>query len=297
MHHFGIVVPDLDGAMDELSSQMSLTWAPVRHSERTVRHHGRLVTTDLRLTYSMEGPPHLELIGEARGTPWEPTGGGIHHAGFWVQDLRGTGRLLARAGMALEATYDAEDGGLLGFAYFTDANGFRVEILDDSRRESFDEWLAGGPGYVAGISHTALAVSDLEAAMSFYGDALDLTWARPQQRAISIRVAAGDVTTEIRFTYSRQGPPHLELIEGAAGTVWAPVSGLHHIGLWSHRLEVDAAQLEHRGMPLEVAGLSRPGRQPSGFTYHLSPHGLRVELVDVAARPAFERWFAGGDLR
>lgn len=297
MHHFGIVVPDLDGAMDDLSSQLALTWAPVRHGERTVRHRGRLVTTDLRLTYSMEGPPHLELIGEARGTPWEPTGGGIHHAGFWVQDLRGTGRLLTRAGMALEATYDAEDGGLLGFAYFTDANGFRVEILDDSRRQSFDDWLAGGPGHKAGISHTALAVPDLEKAMSGYRKALGLTWARPQQRAIRIRVAAGDLTTEIRFTYSRQGPPHLELIEGAAGTIWAPVSGLHHIGLWSDQLESDAAQLEHRGMALEVAGLSRSGRQPSGFTYHRSTHGLRVELVDAAARPAFERWFAGGDLR
>ena len=297
MHHFGIVVPDLDGAMDELSSQLGLTWAPVRHGERTVRHHGRLVTTDLRLTYSMEGPPHLELIGEARGTPWEPTGGGIHHAGFWVPDLRDTGRLLARAGMTPEATYDAEDGDLLGFAYFTDANGCRVEILDDSRRQSFDEWLAGGPGQIAGISHTALAVPDIETAMSFYGNALGLTWARPQQRAISIRVAAGDLTTEIRFTYSRQGPPHLELIEGAAGTIWAPVNGLHHIGLWSHQLEIDAARLQHRGMSLEVAGLSRSGRQPSGFTYHRSAHGLRVELVDAAARPAFERWFAGGDLR
>ena len=146
MHHIGIVVSDLDGAMNEFSSQLALTWAPIRHGERVVRHLGRLVTTDLRLTYSIEGPPHLELIGEAPGTPWEPTGGGIHHAGFWVEDLRGAGRLLTRAGMALEATYDAEDGGLLGFAYFTDANGFRVEILDDSRRQSFDDWLAGGPG-------------------------------------------------------------------------------------------------------------------------------------------------------
>ena len=321
MYHIGIVVSELDGAMNDLSSQLALTWTPVRHSQRILRHLGRLVTTDLRLTYSIEGPPHLELIGEARGTPWEPTGGGIHHAGYWVEDLRGAGRLLTRAGMTLEATYDAEDGGLLGFAYFTDANGFRIEILDDSRRQSFEDWLAGGPGRpdpatarprpsdtigtrrpimpidIAGISHTALAVPDLDTAMSVYGNALGLTWARPQQRAMSIRVAAGDLRTEIRFTYSRQGPPYLELIEGAAGTIWAPVSGLHHVGLWSHQLETDAAQLEHRGMDLEVAGLSRSGEQPSGFTYHRSAHGLRVELVDAAARAAFERWLAGGDLR
>ena len=45
---------------------------------------------------------------------------------------------------------------------------------------------------IAGISHTALAVSDLESAMSVYGNALGLTWARPQQRAIS-RLAGGDL--------------------------------------------------------------------------------------------------------
>ena len=111
-----------------------------------------------------------------------------------------------------------------------------------------------------------------------------------------ISTAAGDLSTSIRFTYSVEGPPHLELIEGPAGTVWAPVMGLHHVGLWTDRLADDAVELEQRGLPIEVAGVSPSGRRPSGFTYHRSGHGLRIELVDDASLPAFERWFAGGDL-
>jgi hypothetical protein len=32
------------------------------------------------------------------------------------------------------------------------------------------------------------------------------------------------------------------------------------------------------------------------FAFHRGRHGLRVELVDRAMRPAFERWLAGGTL-
>ena len=150
---------------------------------------------------------------------------------------------------------------------------------------------------ITAITHTALAVSDLDAAMATYSAALGLNWASPEQRTMHIGAAVGDVSTAIRFTYSIEGPPHLELIEGAEGTIWEATPGLHHIGVWSDALADDAAELERRGLPVEVAGLSRSGRRPAGFTYHRSVHGLRIELVDAASRPAFARWLAGGDLR
>ena len=35
---------------------------------------------------------------------------------------------------------------------------------------------------------------------------------------------------------------------------------------------------------------------PFGFTYHtLRNTGLRIELVDIARKPAFDNWMAGGD--
>lgn len=149
---------------------------------------------------------------------------------------------------------------------------------------------------ITAISHTALAVPDLDAAMSSYSSLLGLTWARPQQRTMDIRTDHGDISAQIRFTYSIEGPPHLELIQGEEGTVWAPADGLHHIGVWTDQLSEDAEALSQRGLPVEVAGLSRSGNGPFGFTYHRSDHGLRFELVDEASRPAFAGWFAGGEL-
>jgi catechol 2,3-dioxygenase-like lactoylglutathione lyase family enzyme len=150
---------------------------------------------------------------------------------------------------------------------------------------------------VTAITHTALTVPDLEDAMAAYGAALGLTWATPQSWTMHIRTDAGDVETPLRFTYSVQGPPHLELIAGEPGTVWAPTLGVHHVGVWTDALAGDAAELEASGIPIEAAGIDRSGNSPFGFTYHRSSDGFRVELVDEASRPAFERWFAGGDLR
>lgn len=147
------------------------------------------------------------------------------------------------------------------------------------------------------VTHTALSVPDLEEGMESYSAALGFEWCRPQSAAMRIRTTQGDVVTNIRYTYSVEGPPHLELIEGEPGTVWAPAPGIHHVGVWTDSLAEDAAALAAEGLAVEVAGLARSGKSPVGFTYHRSHDGLRIELVDEAARPAFERWFAGGDLR
>jgi hypothetical protein len=48
-------------------------------------------------------------------------------------------------------------------------------------------------------------------------------------------------------------------------------------------------------MPVELTLASRDTEDPLGFTYHGSPHGLRVELVSSEAMPMFDRWLAGGD--
>ena len=113
---------------------------------------------------------------------------------------------------------------------------------------------------------------------------------------MTIAVSDDVVSTPIRFTYSCNVPPHVELIEGQPGTIWAPQNGLHHLGVWTDDLEGDAIQLDESGFSQQAAGVSRSGRIPSAFTYHLSPHGMRLELVDVASRPAFDRWLAGGKL-
>lgn len=113
------------------------------------------------------------------------------------------------------------------------------------------------------------------------GEALELTWARIQELNIEGH--------DIRFTYSLQGPPHVELVEGRAGSPWDATGGsyLHHVGIFSSDLRGDRERLEAAGLRVELAG--------RGFAYHFGAAGLRVELVDERARPRFERWLAGGN--
>jgi hypothetical protein len=149
---------------------------------------------------------------------------------------------------------------------------------------------------LSAITHVAHSVEDLDLAMRHFGESLGLIWASVQEWDMTISVSDEVVSTPIRFTYSRNSPPHIELIEGQPGTIWAPHRGLHHVGVWTDDLAGDALHLSQSGFSQEAAGVARSGRIPSAFTYHSSPHGMRLELVDVASRQAFDRWLAGGEL-
>jgi catechol 2,3-dioxygenase-like lactoylglutathione lyase family enzyme len=143
MYHVGLVVEDLDRAVESYGAQLNLTWAPLQHRELSVRHQGRIVGTDLRFTYSREGPVHLELIEAAPGSPWEASGS-LHHVGFWSDDLIATARSLEAAGLVLDTTYDTPSPDPVGFGYFIGQSGLRLEVVDGARRSGFDDWLAGG---------------------------------------------------------------------------------------------------------------------------------------------------------
>jgi hypothetical protein len=134
--------------------------------------------------------------------------------------------------------------------------------------------------------HLGIAVRDLEAAMADLGRSLGLHWTSIE----GFRAPEG----QVRFCYSREGPPHLELLEGPAGTVWDSTAGdhMHHVGYWSTDIAADRELLHGRGMPLELDGATL-GR---GFTYHHDDHGLRVELIDGRNRGAIEAWIGGAPL-
>ena len=146
-YHFGLIVRDFERALAELGSTMGVEWASVQRRTFDVRQPNGVVTADFRVTYSVTGPPHFEIIEACPGTIWErPSSGGIHHLGYWSQDLAADSERLTTAGYVWEATYDnpAVDGPF-GFTYHTlPATGVRVELVDVARKPAFDQWLAGG---------------------------------------------------------------------------------------------------------------------------------------------------------
>ncbi|MYB09145.1 MAG: VOC family protein [Acidimicrobiia bacterium] len=145
--------------------------------------------------------------------------------------------------------------------------------------------------------HFGIVVTDLDAAMAEWSAIHGFEWAPVQHREFMVRQPNGVVLADFRFTYSIAGPPHIEFIKAAPGTVWDPstAGGVHHLGYWSHDLVADAQRLAEAGYEPLSSYDSADGR-PLGFTYHWLPTtGLRVELVDAARRQDFLNWLAGAD--
>ena len=146
--------------------------------------------------------------------------------------------------------------------------------------------------------HQGVRVPDLDAAMDELGAALGITWCSPQTREQGVWLPdEGATTLPLRFTYSAEGPQHVELLEGPPGSIWdgREQPGLHHIGVWSDDVTGETQTLLDRGWELRIA--QQPPEDGFGvFTYVQPPSGLLVELVWSAIKPMFDRWFAGGPL-
>ena len=148
------------------------------------------------------------------------------------------------------------------------------------------------------IFHTGVRVPDLDDAMVELGRPAGLHWAEVQSRAQSVWTpATGAVTVPLRFTYSTEGPQHVELLEGAPGSIWdgRTQPGVHHVGVWADDVAGETAALCAAGWTLVAAQLP-PEQGYGGFTYVQPPSGMIVELVTAAIVPMFERWWAGGPL-
>lgn len=136
--HVAFVVPDLDQAMAWIGSALGLTWATV------CEFAGAMGPSDgapVRATWSVQGTPHVELIGQAPGTIWSTAC--MHHVGLWSDDLAADVARYEEKGFVLEYTIGGHRPA--GLAYVLDAeHGTRVELTDSRLRAAFDHWLAGG---------------------------------------------------------------------------------------------------------------------------------------------------------
>jgi Glyoxalase/Bleomycin resistance protein/Dioxygenase superfamily len=146
--------------------------------------------------------------------------------------------------------------------------------------------------------HVGVRVVDLERAMRELDTFAGLTWCSVQDRQQRVWTHRdGAFTTPLRFTYSAQGPVHVELLQGEPGTVWdaGAGAGLHHTGVWVDDVGAETGRLVEAGWSLAAA--QAPPEDGFGFfTYVQAADGFILELVDVALRPMFERWWDGGPL-
>jgi catechol 2,3-dioxygenase-like lactoylglutathione lyase family enzyme len=128
MFHVGIVVPDLEAAQAEMGAALGVTWRPVRDA--------RYGEWDIRVSYSVEGPPYVELIEGSKGGPWTTQGAPrLDHFGVWSEDVPAEVAALLEKGLAIDFDPRSVDRPPT-FCYLrSPATGTRIELVSTALRQ------------------------------------------------------------------------------------------------------------------------------------------------------------------
>jgi hypothetical protein len=129
--HVGVVVPDLERGMAEIAEALGLRWGRIQRREMTLESAGGPRTVEMAYAYSLDGPPHLELIEQRPDTIFALPG--LHHLGVWTQDRPGESGRLDALGWPRETVALCPDGTWAGGLFHTGTAGLRVEIVDIAR--------------------------------------------------------------------------------------------------------------------------------------------------------------------
>jgi hypothetical protein len=87
LYHVGVLVEDLDAAIVRFGELIGVTFKePISLRFDDIIEDGEHVDRELRLVYSVEGPPFLELIEAQDDGVWgRQHGEGLHHIGVWQE--------------------------------------------------------------------------------------------------------------------------------------------------------------------------------------------------------------------
>ncbi|HEY9311033.1 VOC family protein [Williamsia sp.] len=128
LFHVGIVTHDLEATQTQLSSLLGYEWGPEVGAPIEVTLPPGLVTVEVRCAFSIT-TPRLEVVRSVPGTFWEPAeGSGVHHAGYWSDDVDADAAELTSQGYVTEATRSGPDGSLF-FAFLRSDTGYRMELV------------------------------------------------------------------------------------------------------------------------------------------------------------------------
>src|SRR6476646_3431264 len=155
--------------------------------------------------------------------------------------------------------------------------------------------LAGTLGSGARVYHAGFVVPDLEEAIAALGPALGITFGPVVDLPFTIlQTPDGARDVALRLTYSTR-PVHVELISSAPGTLWdfADQRRGHHLGVWAEDIAKEADRLQGLGMP-RLWWVDGPDGELV-FSYHDTPYGFYIELVNDAFRAGLVESFRAAD--
>ena len=142
LYHVGIVVDDLLATLRWFTKVAGYEWCEEYAGDQVVETPEGEVTIPLRFAYSMN-EPRLEVLQAVPGTLWTPSDSGIHHLGYWSDDVNRDVEALVATGLDVEAKAPLPDGSAL-WAYCKAVAGPRVEVVSSLIKPIMTQWFETG---------------------------------------------------------------------------------------------------------------------------------------------------------
>jgi catechol 2,3-dioxygenase-like lactoylglutathione lyase family enzyme len=146
LFHVGVLVPDLGEAMQRFEDVLGLEFKDPARVQVNRFVEGQFDgPIELNLTWSVQGPPYLELIESTGDALYAHHHEGLHHIGLWEPDNAGRRDSLQSKGVGVTSAQFYPEGGIIAlYSEPNDRFGTRMEFVDEARREQMETWLAGG---------------------------------------------------------------------------------------------------------------------------------------------------------
>jgi lactoylglutathione lyase len=142
LYHTGIVVDDFDGTLDWFSKVAGYRWTDVVEVDQVGQTPEGEITIPLRMAYSAT-EPRVEILQTVPGTIWVPADSGVHHLGYWSDDVESDLATLEATGMHYEAkAFNPDGSGTLLWAYCKGPAGPRIELVSRAMESFIAYWFA-----------------------------------------------------------------------------------------------------------------------------------------------------------
>ncbi|MFW0785587.1 VOC family protein [Gordonia sp. CPCC 206044] len=142
LFHVGVVTNDSEATRQSLSALLGYEWGPDVGSQVEVMTPGGPIATVMSCSFSVQ-TPRIEVVTEVPGTMWTG-GGGVHHLGYWSDDVAADLGVLEESGFVREAVRTGPDGEPF-FAFCRNDSGLRLELVTRAAEPGLSQcW--SGPG-------------------------------------------------------------------------------------------------------------------------------------------------------
>ena len=130
LFEIGLVVADLDAAIEEFHKALGYRFELIVDGVLPTRDELGESTPPMRMTVSRE-QPQLELLEAVPGTHLAARAGtGLHHLGYYVDDLAASSKALTALGIPYVCGGFAEEVSPASWAYHAMSDGTLIELVD-----------------------------------------------------------------------------------------------------------------------------------------------------------------------